>query len=111
MLEYRVWCHPEDGAEDLHDGSDYFEVFADFPSALSFSERTRGAERPLALVLQREYIDEPTPGTYRHVRRQRVTEWPVELLLRPRRTPSTIPDLFASGADEQSLAVLRGEIR
>jgi hypothetical protein len=24
VLEYRVWCHPERGASDLHDGSDYY---------------------------------------------------------------------------------------
>jgi hypothetical protein len=27
VLEYRVWLHPERGAKDLHDGSDYFQAF------------------------------------------------------------------------------------
>lgn len=28
VLEYRVWCHPERGAPDLEDGSDYYYSFA-----------------------------------------------------------------------------------
>ncbi|WP_204266397.1 hypothetical protein, partial [Klebsiella aerogenes] len=59
VLEYRVWCHPERGAPDEDDGSDYYYAFESFEAADAFSKATPGAEEPLALVLQREYIDEP----------------------------------------------------
>ena len=94
VLEYRVWCHPERGAPDEAEGGDYYYAFASFPDALRFSQGHPGAEEPLALVLQREYIDESAPGQYAHVRRRRVAEWPVEFLSRPRRTKNTIPDFL-----------------
>src|SRR5688500_240344 len=90
VLEYRVWCHPERGAEDLFDGNDYFEAFATFAEALAFSLSTNGAEEPLALIRQDEYIDEPVPGHYIHRQEVRITEWPVEFLSRPKRTKDTI---------------------
>ena len=30
VLEYRVWCYPDDGAEDLAKGDDYYFVFETF---------------------------------------------------------------------------------
>jgi putative acetyltransferase len=102
VLEYRVWCHSADG------GDDYFRAFASYPEAKAFSERTAGASSPLALVLQREFIDEPSPGHYRHVKEERITEWPVEFLQRPRRTPHTIPDFFAPDAPPNRLEIVRG---
>ncbi len=60
-------------------------------------------------MLQREYIDEAEPGDYRHVRRQRVTEWPVEFLARPKRDTRTIPDFLASDAPSNRLEILRGQ--
>ncbi len=109
VLEYRVWCHPEQGAEDLEDGSDYYYAFATYPEALAFADRTAGAEQPLALVLQREYIDEPVPGDYFHVQKERMAEWPVVFLSRPRRTAHTIPRFMAPDAPANRLAILRGE--
>jgi hypothetical protein len=44
VLEYRVWCHPERGASDEHDGSDYYFAFATYAGAAAFSEVTPGAE-------------------------------------------------------------------
>ncbi len=108
VLEYRVWCHPENAAPDEFDGQDYFHAFACFEEAASFAEATPGAEEPLALVLQEEYIDEPKPGEYIHVRNQRVTEWPPEFLSRPRRSPSTIPDFLAPDGPANRLDILRG---
>jgi putative acetyltransferase len=96
VLEYRVWCHPERGAPDTEEGNDYYYAFATYAEALAFSKETRGAEEPLALVLQEEYINEPSPGRYVHVRERRITEWRVEYLATPRRTPRTIPDFFAA---------------
>ena len=61
VLEYRVWCCPLRGAEDLEDGSDYYYAFASYAEALEFSNQTDGADDPLALILQREFIDEPVP--------------------------------------------------
>ena len=108
VLEYRVWCHPEEGAEDLADGSDYFYSFESYAEALAHAQATTGAEEPLALVLQEEYIDEPEPGRYLHVRQRRITEWPVEFLARPRRTARTIPDFLAPDAPANRLEILRG---
>jgi putative acetyltransferase len=110
VLEYRVWLHPERGAPDLHDGNDYFEAFASYEEAADVATRTEGAEEPVALVLQQEYLDEPEPGRYEHVKERRLTEWPVEFLGRPRRTARTIPDFLAPDAPSNRLAILRGEV-
>jgi hypothetical protein len=111
VLEYRVWCHPERGAPDKAEGNDYYYAFASFPDALRFSKEHPGAEEPLALVLQKEYIDEPAPGKYRHVRKRRVAEWPVAFLSRPRRTKNTIPDFLSPTAPDNRLDILRGLAR
>ncbi|MFL5729643.1 MAG: hypothetical protein ACJ75J_09190 [Cytophagaceae bacterium] len=108
VLEYRVWCHPEDGADDLEDGNDYYYVFAAYDEALEFSKATKGAEEPIALILQKEYIDESEPGKYIHVSEERITEWPVEFLKRPRRTENTIPDFLSPDAPLNRLDILRG---
>lgn len=109
VLEYRVWCHPTRGAFDLSDGSDYYFAYATYEEARRVSAEHVGAEVPLALILQREYIDEPTPGEYRHIRRERVTEWPVEFLAGSRRDDRTIPDLLSSKAPINRLKIVRGE--
>jgi len=111
VLEYRVWCHPERGAPDKEDGNDYYYAFVAFPDALRFSKKYLGAEEPLALILQKEYIDEPKPGKYVHVKKRRVTEWPVEFLSRPRRAKNTIPDFLSPTAPKTRLDILRGLVR
>ena len=108
VLEYRVWCHPERGAPDKDDGDDYFYAFATYEQAQEFAGHTVGAEQPLALVLQRESIDEPEPGHYVHVTNVRLTEWPVEFLTRPRRNPRSIPDFLSPAAPENRLDIIRG---
>ena len=108
VLEYRVWCHPERGAPDEDDGSDYYYAFETFDEAKEFSDENAGTEEPLALILQREYIDEPEPGQYIHVREQRITEWPVVFLSRPQRDEFTIPDFLAPDAPPNRLEILRG---
>ncbi len=109
VLEYRVWCHPHDGApaED-EEGSDYFYAFDNYEDALAYSQENAGCEEPLALVLQKEYIDEPEAGTFVHIKEERITEWPVEFLRRPRRTASTIPNFMAQDAPANRLDILRG---
>lgn len=108
VLEYRVWYHPERGAPDLDDGNDYYYPFASYEEALEFSEHNLGTESPLALILQIEHIDEPAPGEYIHKRENRVVEWPVEFLNRPRRNKDTIPNFLASDAPENRLDIIRG---
>jgi hypothetical protein len=108
VLEYRVWCHPERRATDVHDGNDYYYPFATYAEALDFSAKTKGAEVPLALIRQTEYIAEPQSGTYAHVKEPRVTEWPVEFLKRPRRRVNTIPDFLSPAAPSNRLDILRG---
>ena len=110
VLEYRVWCHPEHGAPDEADGNDYFYAFTSYEEAEEFAKSSPGTEEPLALVLQREYIDEPEDGQYVHVREERVAEWPVEFLTRPRRTEQTIPAFMAPDAPLNRLAILRGHV-
>lgn len=110
VLEYRVWCNPHNGAEDLEDGSDYYYAFESYEEALSFSKQTPGSKKPLALVLQEEFIDEPEPEHYKHVKEQRITEWPVEFLKRPRRTKDTIPDFMSPDAPSNKLDIIRGNV-
>jgi putative acetyltransferase len=108
VLEYRVWFSPERGAEDLAEGADYYRAFATYPRALAHAQRMKGADEPIALIRQREYIDEPKPGAYRHIKKVRITEWPVEFLHRPRRNRSTIPNFLARDAPSNRLDILRG---
>lgn len=108
VLEYRVWCCPAAGALDEDNGNDYYFAFANYPQALQFSQNYEGADDPIALVLQLEYIDEPKQGKYVHVKRRRVTEWPVEFLARPKRNKHTIPEFFSPTAPENRLEILRG---
>lgn len=108
VLEYRVWCHPHDGAPDLEDGSDYFYAFGTYEEALAFSREEPGAEPPLALVLQDEHLDEPEPGQFVHVKEPRIAEWPVDFLRRPQRTAETIPAFLAPDAPANRLDILRG---
>ena len=60
------------------------------------------------LVLQNEYIDEPEPGQYIHVKEERITEWPVVFLTRPKRNERTIPSFLAPNAPSNRLEILRG---
>jgi len=108
VLEYRVWCHPENGAEDLEEGNDYYYAFTNFQEAKKFSENNIGTEEPLALILQKEFIDESENGKYVHVKEERIAEWRVEFLIRPRRTEKTIPDFLSPNAPKNKLDILRG---
>lgn len=108
VLEYRVWFHPHDGAPDIDDGNDYYYAFETYEQALECSEGTPGSELPLALIFQKEYIDEPEPGKYIHVKTERITEWPVDFLTRPKRTEKTIPNFLDPNAPANKLDILRG---
>ena len=110
VLEYRVWCHPQAGAADEEDGSDYYYAFANYAEALNFSKANKGTEEPLALILQKEYIAEPEAGNYIHMKKERITEWPVIFLKRPRRNAATIPNFLSPDAPDNRLDILRGNV-
>ena len=93
VLEYRVWVHP--------DGDDYHHAFTRYEEAKQFSEKTEGAEEPLVLVLQREHVNEPEPGRFVHVKRERITEWRVEWLSRGPRGPDSIPEFLRKKTDRR----------
>ena len=90
VLEYRVWVHPEAG------GDDSYYAFATFDEATAFSRNTDGAESPLVLVLQLEWIDEPKPGEFRHKKGERITEWQVEWLKESKRGADSIARFTAA---------------
>jgi hypothetical protein len=96
VLEYRVWLHPEKGARPLAGDQDYFAAFARYETALAFSREEPGAEEPLALVLQREHVNEPTPGTFEWVRTPRITEWQVAWLQKDKRQSDSIANFLAA---------------
>jgi len=84
VLEYRVWINPPEG------GDDYYRAFARYEDALAFSKKTLGAEEPLVLILQKQWIDEPKPGEFLVQNEERITEWRVEWLSNSRRIPGSI---------------------
>ncbi|MCP4536385.1 MAG: GCN5 family acetyltransferase [Chloroflexi bacterium] len=94
VLEYRAWIHPELGGEDIYDGDDYYQAFATYEEARDFSRKTMGAEEPVVLVVQYEWIDEPEPGTYIVMKKERLTEWLVEWLEGNKRGVNSISDFI-----------------
>lgn len=52
--------------------------------------------------------EEPEPGEYVHRKEERLTEWPVEFLKRPKRTATTIPDFLSPNAPANRLDIIRG---
>jgi hypothetical protein len=91
VLEYRVWMHPERGAAPREDGGgDYYMAFAQYEKALAFSKATTGAEEPLVLIRQMEYINEPEEGVYEAAAGERLTEWRVEWLEGSKRQADSI---------------------
>ena len=108
VLEYRVWCHPERGAPDEDNGNDYYYSFATYQDALEYADENPGTEKPLALIRQDEHINESVAGQYEHIKVVRLTEWPVQFLSRPRRTPNTIPDFLSPDAPPNRLDIIRG---
>lgn len=108
VLEYRVWCHPEQGAKDLENGNDYYYAFSNYEEAYEYSISNKGTEEPIALILQKEYIDEPEAGQYIHMKEERITEWPVQFLSRPKRDENTLPNFFSPNAPVNRLDIIRG---
>ena len=95
VLEYRVWMHPERGAERVAGDADYFAAFAQYERAVEFAKVTAGAEEPLVLVRQREWIDEPEPGRFVPMKKERITEWQVKWLADSKRGADSIAQFIA----------------
>lgn len=94
MLEYRVWFHPENGAAGLNGKNDYCVAFAQYEQAQACSRTTPGAEEPLVLVRQREWIGEPEHGHFIPEKGERVTEWQVKWLPGHKRREESIKEFM-----------------
>jgi len=57
---------------------------------LAFSKATPGAEEPLVLVRQREWVDEPEPSHFITKNGERITEWQVRWLAGSKRDADSI---------------------
>jgi len=70
ILEYRVWCHPDNG-------DDYYAAFETYADALKFSiiDSAAGKEEPLVLVRQLEWVGCDENGRLTHEKGERITEW------------------------------------
>jgi len=89
VLEYRVWIHPIDG------GDDYCRAFASYEPALEFSKSEPGADEPLVLVRQLQWISEPQPGRFQPRSDERITEWRVVWLPTTKRSEDSIARFLA----------------
>ena len=94
MLKYRVWLHPDKGAAPLNGNKDYFVAFAQYEPAEAFSMKTSGAEQPLALVRQLEWINEPKHGQFVPEKGVRIAEWQVAWLQGSKRTAASIQEFL-----------------
>ena len=95
VLEYRVWLHPERGAEPAFGDEDYYYAFATYEEALEFSQGAAGAEAPLVLIRQMQHVNEPRPGQFVVVDGERLTEWQVKWLDGRKRLPGSIERFMA----------------
>jgi putative acetyltransferase len=94
VLEYRVWLNPKKGAKPLNGNSDYYMAFAQYESAAAFSKATPGAESPIVLVRQLEWISEPQHGHFIPQKEERITEWQVQWLTGNKRGLNSIPEFM-----------------
>ncbi|WP_226895412.1 hypothetical protein [Luteolibacter marinus] len=85
VLEYRVRVDSDQG-----DGSHFVRNFATYAEAVEFARKTPGAGKPLVLVMQKEWINEPQPGKFEPRKEVRLTEWQVEWLAGSKRLPDSI---------------------
>lgn len=89
LLEYRVWVHHAEG------GDDDYKAFPTHEEALAFARTQSGAEEPLALVLQREWVEEPQSGEYLRRSDERIAEWQVAWLAANKREAGSIDRFLA----------------
>jgi hypothetical protein len=72
-------------------GSTGYNAFALYEDAEAFYENTPGADKPLVLVLQYEYIAEDVSGNLKHIKKKRLAEWLPEWLEGNQGTVKQIP--------------------
>jgi putative acetyltransferase len=94
VLEYRVWLHPEKGAQPVNKNDDYFVAFAQYERAETFAKSTPGSEPPLVLVRQLQWIDEPEAEHYVQMHGERITEWQVHWLSSSKRATGSIEEFM-----------------
>jgi hypothetical protein len=94
VLEYRVWLNPQRGALPRNGASDYVMTFAQYESAEKSSQHTVGAEEPLVLVRQYEWIDELEFKKYFARKGEGITEWQVQWLADGKRNPNSIEEFM-----------------
>jgi len=108
ILEYRVWVHVHGGHSTYHFGhavtADHYGAFATYAEALEFARETPGAEQPLVLIRQIEWVAEVTDddGSSHYERRSgnRIAEWKVEWLRQGRRRKNDIERFLADPVGE-----------
>jgi len=100
VLEYRVWLHPYlvDPADRIDPGTeDYFYAFATYAEALKFACETPGAEEPLVLVTQREWVAQiDDAGHYERRHGERIAEWKIDWLEQGSRKKGDIEAFLAT---------------
>ena len=94
VLEYRVWFHPEKDAEPLNGTDDYYVAFVQYEKEEEVSKSSKGAEEPLVLVRQYEWVNEPEPSHYVAEKGNRITEWQTKWLAGNKRTPASISEFL-----------------
>lgn len=96
VLEYRVWFK--------ENGESTYRPFITFEEAEAFSKLDLPRiEPPLALELQREYVEESEPGRRFLVRQRRVAEWRIEWLTEDhRRTPENLRRILGDASQARS---------
>lgn len=87
VLEYRVWVRNKNVSSELYS-------FTNYEDALRFRNQTKGAEFPLALVYQAEYIAEPEEGEPVLIKQPRIAEWQVKWLEGNQRNEKNINNLL-----------------
>jgi hypothetical protein len=78
----------------LNGTQDYYVAFAQYEKAVELSKSKKGAEEPLVLVRQNEWINEPKPGHYVPEKGNRITEWQIKWLYGSKRTPVSISEFM-----------------
>ncbi len=108
VLEYRVWCYPDTGADitdnngiPLNVAIEYYRAFATFEQALGFANDTPDSRAPVALVRQLEWVDQPSRGVYIHNKGERITEWQANWLTRGVRQADDISEFLLKNAKAQ----------
>lgn len=102
VLEYRVWYYPDidtdvDG-NSLNTTNEYYRAFATYEQALTFTNDNPDSKMPVALILQLEWIDQPSRGVYIHNKGERITEWQVDWLSRGARKANDIDEFLFKNA-------------